>query len=76
MVRLTRFNHVPLVVNSDLIEHIQETPDTVITLTNGQILRVRENADEVIHLVVEFRRRIHGVDSSPNALLGDKLRRD
>ena len=40
MIRLTRLNHAPMVLNSDLIEHIDVTPDTVITLTNGQILRV------------------------------------
>ena len=58
MVRLTRLNHVPLVLNSDLIEHIDVTPDTVITLTSGEILRVRETADEVVDRIVEFRRRI------------------
>jgi flagellar protein FlbD len=63
MVRLTRLNHLPIVLNSDLIEHIEETPDTVITLTTGQILRVRESADQVVERVVEFRRRIHGPDT-------------
>jgi flagellar protein FlbD len=63
MVRLTRLNHLPVVLNSDLIEHVEETPDTVITLTNGQIVRVRETADQVIERVVEFRRRIHGPDA-------------
>jgi flagellar protein FlbD len=58
MVRLTRLNHVPMVLNCDLIEHIDVTPDTVITLTTGQILRVRESADEVVRRIVEFRRRI------------------
>ena len=58
MVRLTRLNHAPIVLNSDLIERIEITPDTVITLTNGQILRVRETAEQVIQSVVEFRRRI------------------
>jgi flagellar protein FlbD len=67
MVRLTRLNRLPLVLNSDLIEHIEETPDTVITLTTGQIVRVRETADEVVQLVVEFRRRISApeVPASP-----------
>ena len=46
MIRLTRLNHAPMVLNSDLIEHIDVTPDTVITLTNGQILRVLETADD------------------------------
>jgi flagellar protein FlbD len=58
MIRLTRLNHAPMVLNSDLIEHIDVTPDTVITLTNGQILRVLESADEVVERSVEFRRRI------------------
>ena len=58
MIRLTRLNHAPMVLNSDLIEHIDVTPDTVVTLTNGQILRVRETAEEVVQRIVEFRRRI------------------
>jgi flagellar protein FlbD len=58
MVRLTRLNHALMVLNSDLIEHIDITPDTVITLTTGQILRVRESAEEVVSRIVEFRRRI------------------
>jgi flagellar protein FlbD len=66
MIRLTRLNRVPLVLNSDLIEHIEATPDTVITLTTGQIVRVLETADEVIERIVEFRRRIHGPDGCPS----------
>jgi flagellar protein FlbD len=61
MIRLTRLNRVPLVLNSDLIEHIDVTPDTVITLTTGQILRVLESADEVVERIVEFRRLSFGV---------------
>jgi len=60
MIRLTRLNHSPIVLNSDLIEHIDITPDTVVTLTTGQILRVRETADEVVERIVEFRRKIQG----------------
>ena len=58
MIRLTRINHSPLVLNSDLIEHIETTPDTVITLTTGQKLMVRETVDEVIEKVIAFRRAI------------------
>ena len=58
MVLLTRLNQAPMVLNSDLIEHIDVTPDTVITLTSGQILRVRETAEEVVERIVAFRRRI------------------
>ena len=65
MIRLTRLNRAPMVLNSDLIEHIDVTPDTVITLTTGQILRVRESADEVVERIVEFRRRVLDHDAPP-----------
>ncbi|GEM_PF-274591 len=69
MIRLTRLNHVPLVVNSDLIEHIEITPDTVIVLTTGQKFMVLESADEVIERVVQFRRRLlEGLTAPPVSL--------
>jgi len=68
MIWLTRLNRVPLVLNSDMIEHIEVTPDTVITLSNGQIWRVRESAEEVVERVVAFRRRICGPDAAPHEL--------
>jgi flagellar protein FlbD len=58
MIRLTRLNHVPLVLNSDLIEQVEVTPDTVITMTTGEKLMVLESADEIVERVVEFRRTI------------------
>jgi len=58
MIRLTRINRVPLVLNSDLIEHVEVTPDTVIAMTTGQKFMVAESADEVIQRVIEFRRLI------------------
>jgi flagellar protein FlbD len=58
MIRLTRLNGVPLVLNSDLIEHVEATPDTVIALTNGQKWLVLESSEEVIEKVIEFRRLI------------------
>lgn len=58
MVHLTRLNQTPLFLNSDLIENIQATPDTLITLTNGNHLIVRESPEEVISRIVSFRRRI------------------
>jgi flagellar protein FlbD len=59
MIRLTRLNHTPLVLNSDLIEYIEITPDTVITLTNSQKLMVLESTDEVVARVVAFRRSVY-----------------
>ncbi len=58
MIRLTRLNSAPIVVNSDLIEHVDITPDTVIAMTTGQVFRVQESVEEVIARVVKFRRRI------------------
>jgi flagellar protein FlbD len=58
MIRLTRINRVPLVLNADLIEHVEATPDTVIALTNGQKFMVLESSEEVIRKVIEFRRLI------------------
>ena len=58
MIHLTRINHASVVLNSDLIEHIDTTPDTVIALTTGQKIVVLESADEVIRRVIDFRRRV------------------
>lgn len=68
MIRLTRLNRAPMVLNADLIEHIDVTPDTVITLTTGQILRVRETAEEVVRRIVKFRRRIFSPDGDTSGL--------
>jgi len=58
MIHVTRINRVPLVLNSDLIEHMESAPDTIISLTNGQKFMVLESADEVIKRVIAFRRQI------------------
>jgi flagellar protein FlbD len=58
MIHLTRLNHTAVVLNCDLIEHVDTTPDTVISLTTGQKLIVLESAEEIIERVVRFRRLI------------------
>jgi flagellar protein FlbD len=58
MIQLTRLNHVPLIVNSDLIEHVEVTPDTVVALTTGQKFLVLESAEDVVERVIQFRRAI------------------
>jgi flagellar protein FlbD len=66
MIRLTRLNHKPLIINSDLIEHIETTPDTVLSLTSGQTFVVRETAEEVVERIVDYRRALmHGVLACP-----------
>ena len=58
MIRLTRLNHVPMVLNADLIEHVEATPDTVIAMTTGQKFMVLESPEQVIEKVIDFRRSI------------------
>ncbi|HXA05018.1 MAG TPA: flagellar FlbD family protein [Bryobacteraceae bacterium] len=58
MIQLTRLNHAPLVLNSDLIEHMDVTPDTVVTLTTGQKIVVLESAEEVVDRIIEYRRSL------------------
>ena len=58
MIYLTRLNHAPLIVNSDLIEHVEVTPDTVIALTTGQKFMVLESAEDVVEKVIQFRKSI------------------
>jgi len=58
MIRITRLNHTPMILNSDLIEHIEMTPDTVIALTSGQKYMVLETTDEIIERVVSFRQSL------------------
>jgi len=62
MIHVTRLNHTPVVLNSDLIEHIEMTPDTVVSLTNGQKIMVLESTDEIIERVIKFRRSISSHD--------------
>jgi flagellar protein FlbD len=58
MIYVTRLNHTSVVLNSDLIEYVETTPDTVISLTTGQKLMVRETAEEIVARVVQYRRSI------------------
>ncbi len=58
MIQLTRLNHVPLIVNADLIEHVEVTPDTVVALTTGQKFLVLESAEQVVEKVIQFRSTI------------------
>lgn len=59
MVELTKLNGIPFVLNSDLIETVEETPDTVITLTNGKKIIVKERRQEVKNLVKSYKRDIY-----------------
>ncbi|NLW39995.1 MAG: flagellar FlbD family protein [Tissierellia bacterium] len=55
MIRVKRLNGKEFVVNSELIQFVEETPDTVITLTTGQKIVVAESIDEIIEKVVRYK---------------------
>lgn len=60
MIKLTRTSGKEFVLNVDLILEVQETPDTVITLTNGKKLLVKDSADDIIEKVIKYRQKIMG----------------
>jgi len=59
MILLTKINKAQIAVNSDLIQYIEETPDTVITLTNNDKVVVHESMSEIIQKVVQYRRQVN-----------------
>jgi flagellar protein FlbD len=69
MIQLTRLNNKPLMVNSDLIKFVEQSPDTLVTLITGEKIVVREKAEDVVARVIQFRRSVleglsHSWDSS------------
>ena len=58
MICLTRLNGQGFVLNSELIKFLEETPDTVITLINGERVLVTEKIDDVIDRVIDYGRRV------------------
>lgn len=58
MIRVNRLNNSEFVINCELIEFIEETPDTVITLTTGKKIVVKDSIDEIIDKVIKFKNNI------------------
>jgi len=56
MIRLTRLDGRVIVINSDLIEFVEVMPDTLVSLTTGKKIIVRESEEQVISKVAAFRR--------------------
>jgi flagellar protein FlbD len=67
MIQLTRLNHHPLIVNSDLIKLIESAPDTTLSLVTGEKIVVLESSAEVVEKILEFRRRILAELAGPPA---------
>ncbi len=58
MIKVTRLNESALWVNPHLIESLEETPDTVITLTSGKKIIVSESAEEIRDKIIEYRNKL------------------
>lgn len=72
MIKLTRLNQSVFYLNPDLIKSVEETPDTIIKLTNDDHVLVLEKAEEIVDLIVAYRVRIlrqsrQGVETDPAA---------
>ena len=58
MIRVTRLNGKEFVVNADLIQFLEETPDTVITLVSHEKIVVKEPMNEVVRRVIDYGRSL------------------
>ncbi|MGX8797968.1 flagellar FlbD family protein [Fusibacter sp. JL298sf-3] len=59
MIKVTRLNGDLIYINDILIEFIEETPDTMITLTTGKKIIVKENTEVVINKIIEYQRQLN-----------------
>lgn len=58
MIRLTRRNHDSIIINLTTIAYVEATPDTLVTLTNGERIHVRESVDDVVARAVAYQERV------------------
>lgn len=59
MVRVTRLNNEEFYINPYLVETLEKRPDTVIKLTTGNKLVIKETPEQVVERIIEFNRRIY-----------------
>lgn len=62
MIEVTRMNGTTITLNAELIEVVEETPDTVITLTSGKKILVKESRQEIKNLVILYKKEIFFVE--------------
>lgn len=58
MITLTKLNDVRFVLNCDMIETVQENPDTTIHMSNGNLYIVKESMREIVELTIAYRKKI------------------
>ena len=62
MIDVTKMNGSKVTVNTDLIETVEEMPDTVITLTTGKKIIIKESRQKVKNLVILYKRECNSID--------------
>ncbi len=60
MISITKLNNKEIFINCELIEYMESTPDTTITMTTGRKIIAKESIDDVIDKVVEYKRKLYG----------------
>lgn len=58
MIEITKLNDTKVTINAEMIEAVEETPDTVITLNTGKKIIVKESRQEVTNLVISYKREV------------------
>lgn len=58
MITVTKLNDFQIVINCDLIETIQQMPDTTITLTTGKKLIVKESINDILDLIIQYKTKL------------------
>lgn len=60
MITVKRLDQRVVVLNADLIKMLESTPDTIITLLNGDCIIVRNSVEEVVQKVIDYQRQVRG----------------
>jgi flagellar protein FlbD len=58
MITLTRFDGTQFVLNSDIIQYVEKTPDTIVTMTTGDKLMVKESVENIVEAIIKFRQNL------------------
>ncbi|MBM4165824.1 MAG: flagellar protein FlbD [Ignavibacteria bacterium] len=59
MIEVTRFNNQKIIINAEMIEFVESTPDTAIHMDNGKTHLVKEDVKSIVDKVLKYRRDIH-----------------
>ena len=73
MIKVTRLNDSVLMINVEMIQSLQATPDTVITFTNHDRLMVKEPVEEISQRIVEYQRSVNPASGNEAADMPDMV---